>query len=296
MSYDRLLLDTPSLFYRAFFALPKTITDKDGLAVNAVRGVLDMTASLILKLDCKNVVATFDANWRPDVRVKAYAGYKAARPDDPPELPPQLPILQEALDAAGITRVEATDLEADDALATLVTQKPDSERVAIVTGDRDLLCLVRDPDVTLHFPVKGVKEMKVFDEAEVERAHGVPPRLYPDYAILRGDSSDGLPGVRGIGPVKAASLLKRYGSIDAILEARGPAGDQARGLQRSAEYLTAAKAVVTLVRIAPLEVTEPGSPDVAALERLAIRHNLESPARRLLEALGHTDRVDGGSR
>ncbi|MGH2820609.1 MAG: 5'-3' exonuclease, partial [Actinomycetota bacterium] len=173
---NRIYLDAPSLVYRAFFAWPTTITDPHGNPVNAVRGFMEMVTRLELDRRPDEIVATFDEDWRPAFRVDAYRGYKSERPEDPPELPPQFDVLAEVLDAAGIVRAEAQGREADDVLTTLRRRKPSPERAEIVTGDRDLLCLVHDPDVRLLYPVKGVSEMREFDESEVWEAYGVAPR------------------------------------------------------------------------------------------------------------------------
>ncbi len=282
----RLLLDAPSLVYRAFFALPTTVTDPQGRPVNAVRGFLDMTARLVTDHRGAEVVAVFDADWRPKVRVDAYPGYKAQRPDDPPELPPQFGVIAEVLDAAGVKRVEAPGLEADDAIATLVARLEDGARASVVTGDRDLLGLVKDPQVDLLFPVKGLSDPTRFDEAAVEAKYGVRPSLYPAFATLRGDSSDGLPGVAGIGPVRAAKLLNEWGSIDGILdhlEALPP--KQAEAFAEARDYLEAMKTVVTLVSDAELEQTQGGARDEKRVRALAEEHGLGSSSARFLRAL-----------
>ncbi|MBA2272921.1 MAG: 5'-3' exonuclease [Actinobacteria bacterium] len=285
-SPTRLLLDAPSLVYRAFFALPTTVTDPQGRPVNAVRGFLDMTARLVTDRSGAEVVAVFDADWRPKVRVDAYPGYKAQRPDDPPELPPQFGVIAEVLDAAGVKRVEAPGLEADDAIATLVARLEDGARASVVTGDRDLLGLVKDPQVDLLFPVKGLSDPTRFDEAAVEAKYGVRPSLYPAFATLRGDSSDGLPGVAGIGPVRAAKLLNEWGSIDGILdhlEALPP--KQAEAFAEARDYLETMKMVVPLVVDAELEQTQGGAPDEERVRSLAEEHGLGSSSARFLRAL-----------
>ncbi|MDQ3785121.1 MAG: 5'-3' exonuclease [Actinomycetota bacterium] len=282
----RLLLDAPSLVYRAFFALPATVTDPQGRPVNAVRGFLDMTARLATDRPAGEIVTVFDADWRPKFRVDAYPGYKAQRPDDPQELPPQFDVIAEVLDAAGVKRVEAPGLEADDAIATLVAQLDDGERASVVTGDRDLLALVKDPQVDLLFPVKGLSDPTRFDESAVEAKYGIRPALYPAFATLRGDSSDGLPGVAGIGPVRAAKLLNEWGSIDGILEhleALPP--KQAGAFDEARDYLEAMKTVVSLVTDAKLEATPGGAPDEHRIRSLAEQHGLGSSSARFLRAL-----------
>jgi 5'-3' exonuclease len=284
---DVYLLDAPSLVYRAFFAWPTSITDPQGRPVNAVRGFLDMTARLFTDRGPDELVAVFDSNFRPDFRVAAYPDYKAARPEDPPELPPQFDVLATVLDAAGIRRAESPGLEADDTIATMITNASRGQRCLIVTHDRDLLALVRDPGVVLLFTIKGVTEIQEFDEAAVVDKYGIPPALYADFATLRGDPSDGLPGVSGIGPVRAAKLLNEYGSIDGILanlDALPPR--QAEAFRNAADYLDAMKTVVTLLRDAEVEATTARPPDEARLRELIAQHGLGGSGTRLLEALG----------
>ena len=283
---DTFLLDAPSLVYRAFFALPTTLTDAEGRPVNAVRGFLEMVTRILIDHRPGRLVAVFDANWRPDFRVAAYPAYKAARPEDPAELPRQFDVLATILDAAGISRAESEGLEADDAIATLVERLQDGERGVVVTGDRDLLALIEDPRVRVLFPVRGTKEMTEFDEAAVEAKYGVPPRLYPAFATLRGDASDGLPGIPGIGPKRAADLLTRFGSVDGIVAARAELPSrQAAAFEEGRDYLEAMKTVVTLVRDADVTMTPAGPPDEQTLRTLAQEHNLGSSTVRLLQAL-----------
>ena len=279
-------LDAPSLVYRAFFALPKTLTDDQGNSINAVRGFMDMVTTLIVKRRPDEVVSVFDADWRPRFRVDAYPGYKAERAEDPPELPPQFDIIANVLDAAGMVRAETPGLEADDVIATLVAPIDGDERGVVVTGDRDLLCLVRDPHVKVLFPVKGTKEMAELDEAAVLEKYGIPARLYTEFAMLRGDGSDGLPGVPGVGPKTAVTLLNKYGSIDGIYANLGELSDrQRKAFESSFDYLVAMETVVELVYDAKVDATERREPDEDALNALGEKHNLGSSVARLLQAL-----------
>jgi 5'-3' exonuclease len=283
----RLLIDGPSLIYRAFFAVPKTITDPSGHPVNAVRGFLDMLSQLTADHHPDEVIAVIDADWRPAFRVAAYPAFKANRPQEPAELTPQLSWIDEALDAAGVARAEAAGLEADDVIATLSSTTTGEDRDAIVTGDRDLLCLVRDPHVRLLFTVKGVRQLKVFDEEEVQRSYGIPPRVYSDFATLRGDPSDELPGIRGIGPKMAADLLSKFGSLEELMHNLDavPAHLRAR-LRASVDYLEAMKVVVPLVTDANVVVTQPHAPNRDRLAVMARERNLTGSISRLLAALG----------
>lgn len=281
-----MLLDAPSLTYRAFFALPKTLTDRDGRPVNAVRGVMDMITFLKEGRRPDEIVAVFDADWRPAFRVRAYEGYKADRPEEPPELTPQFALLAEILDAAGIRRAEAAGYEADDVIATLAAPVTGDDRAVIVTGDRDLLCLVRDPNVSLLFTVKGVREVREFTEGAVQETYGVAPRLYCEFAMLRGDSSDGLPGVSGVGPKTALTLLERYGSITGIYEHLEELSPRQRAAFDAArEYLKAMEVVVPPAMDVQVEATATRPPDPERLNELGERHNLDGPVRRLWGAL-----------
>lgn len=282
---DTYIVDAPSLVYRAFFSYPTTVTDSRGNPVNAVRGFMEMITRLISDRRPDQLINVFDSNFRPDFRVAAYAGYKAQRPEDPPELPRQFHVIAEVLDAAGIVRAESDGLEADDAIATLV-QNTDRFPITIVTGDRDLLALVRDPDVKVLFPLKGLKEVTEFTERDVEERYKVPPRLYAEFATLRGDPSDGLPGVQGIGPKRAALLLTEHGSIAGIfanLDKLPPR--QAEAFAAARDYLTAMRTVVGLVTDAPITATAPHPPDEELLKELTEVHNLGSSTTRLLQAL-----------
>ena len=282
---DTYYLDAPSLVYRAFFSYPTTVTDDRGNPVNAVRGFMEMLTRLISDRRPNALVCVFDSNYRPGFRVAAYPGYKAQRPEDPPELPRQFHVLAEILDAAGVVRAESEGLEADDAIATLVERDGKTD-VVVVTGDRDLLCLVKDPDVRVLFPLKGLKEVTEFDENAVKTKYGIPPSLYPQFAMLRGDPSDGLPGVAGIGPKRACLLLTEHGSIDAILENLStlPAR-QAQAFEDARDYLKQMETVVGLVRDAPITATDHHAPDEGLLAELEKAHNLGSSASRLLQAL-----------
>lgn len=282
-----LLLDTSSLAYRAFFALPSSITDAAGQPVNAVRGYLDMTAQLVREHRPDRIVHVFDDDYRPAPRVAAYPGYKAERPDDPEGLPAQFDLLAKVLDALGGERAVAVGWEADDAIGALCAAAQPDDAVDVVTGDRDLLQLVRDggPAVRVLFTVKGVKQLAVFDEAGVLERYGVPAARYVDYAILRGDPSDGLPGVKGIGEKTARALVGRYDSLDALLaDADGQTPRMAQALHASADYLKAMRAVVPVRADVEVTITR-GTRDAAALEELAQRHSIENPVRRLQEAL-----------
>ncbi|WP_067843840.1 5'-3' exonuclease [Nocardia lijiangensis] len=307
-----LLLDGASLWFRAFYAIPDKITAPDGRSVNAVRGFTDMVASLITKHAPSRLVVCLDLDWRPSFRVDLVPSYKAHRLDSsadaapgaeevPDRLTPQVDMILEVLDAAGIATGGAAGLEADDVLGTLASRER-TDAVIVVSGDRDLLQLVRDepaPIVRVLYAGRGLAKAELFGPAEVSAKYGVPvPNAgpaYADLATLRGDASDGLPGVSGIGEKSAATLISRFGSLDALVAAvDDPESDLApgvRGKLRAAEdYLKAAAPVVRVVRDADVDLsrpdtlpTAPADPD--RLRELAVAYNAESPVGRLITAL-----------
>ncbi len=279
-------LDTSALVYRAFFSLPKTLTDPEGRPINAVRGFLEMVTRLTLDRRPSRIIAAFDDDWRPAYRVEAYAGYKADRPEDPPELPRQFHVLREVLDAVGMPVAIAKGLEADDVLATLAAGAKGKDRYLVVTGDRDLVALVRDPQVAVVFPVKGLSEVAVFDEAAVIEKYGIPASLYGDFATMRGDPSDGLPGVAGIGPVRAAKLLNESGSLEGILNSLDSLPPkQKEAFENARDYLEAMKTVVPMVSDAKIEMSEAHEPDRELIDELVEVHGLGSSPVRLAQAL-----------
>ena len=293
MPRPRLVLDSPSLVYRAFFALPASIRDASGRPVNAVRGYLDMTAHLIRERHPSAVVHAFDADWRPAYRVAAYPGYKAARRADPPDLPPQFDLILVVLAAAGMPVATAAGYEADDVIGTLAAAAIAADPIEVVTGDRDLLQVVRDGVATVLFTVKGVKELHRYDEAAVAARYGVPPRLYAEMAALRGDPSDGLPGVPGIGEKTAATLLRGHGSLDALLAATDLPPRTAAALRDAAGYLEAMRTVVPVATQVRIDLTAPAPPDRERMIALAEEHALSGPVERLLAALEGMDGASG---
>jgi 5'-3' exonuclease len=295
-----LLLDTPSLYFRAFFGVPDTITAPDGTPVNAVRGLLDFIARLVADRSPTRLVAAMDADWRPDFRVAALPSYKAHRvatgheEEVPDALSPQVVVIEEVLEALGVACFGVAGFEADDVIGTLATVDPGP--VDVVTGDRDLFQLVDDQRaVRILYTARGVGRADVVDEAWVTAKYGIPGRAYADFATLRGDPSDGLPGVAGIGDKTAAALITRYGSLTALQAALAdgdtamPAGARTK-LAAAADYLAVAPTVVAVVRDAPLPAyddaipTAPRDPD--RLVQLSQRWGLDSPLNRVLAAFG----------
>lgn len=290
MTYT-VLLDTSSLMYRAFFALPTTIVDQDGHPVNAVHGYLDMTAHLATTYRPDQLIHVFDHDWRPAPRVAAYSGYKADRPDDPPALPPQFMILREVLQAYGAQMAEAPGWEADDAIGALCVRAPATHRVDIVTGDRDLLQLVRDTadaaTIRVLLTVRGVSNLAVFDSTAVMAKYGVPPERYVDFATLRGDPSDGLPGVKGIGEKTARTLVAQYASLDALLSNVDALAPRIGANLRNAESYLAAMRHVVPIRT-DIDVTLAiGERNDTRLAELGTRHRLAGSIARLRAAEVH---------
>ena len=283
----RLLLDTSSLTYRAFFALPTSIKTPDGRPINAVHGYLDMTAQLTRDLKPDEIVHVFDHDWRPAPRVAAYAGYKSDRAPDPEGLPEQFHVLRDVLGAFGQPVAESPGWEADDAIGALCAVAIGDDAVDVVTGDRDLLQLVDDgpPRIRVLFTLKGVSQLGTFDEQGVLEKYGIPAQRYADFAALRGDPSDGLPGVKGVGEKTARTLVNAYPSIPALLDDAGAQTPRlSAALEGARDYLTAMTEVVPVRR--DVEVTmERGSRDDERLDALGEQHRLTNPIRRLREAL-----------
>ncbi|MEV4824495.1 5'-3' exonuclease [Micromonospora sp. NPDC049274] len=295
-----LLIDAPSLYFRAYFGIPESAArTEDGQPVNAVRGFLDMLATLIRGRGADRMVCALDYDWRPAWRVDLLPSYKAHRvaPQGgevvPDTLSPQVPMILEVLDAVGIPAVGATGYEADDVLGTLSVTQPGP--VEVVSGDRDLFQLIDDTrDVRLLYVGRGVAKLDDCDDAAVRARYGVPADRYADFAALRGDPSDGLPGVPGVGEKTAARLIERYGSIDGILAALDDSDSSfAPGLRTklagARDYLAVAPTVVRValdVALPELPTALPTAPaDPERLLELAGQWNLAGSARRLVDAL-----------
>lgn len=309
------LVDTPALYYRAFYSVPDSIVNDEGQPVNAVRGVLDAIAQMIRRFSSARVVATMDADWRPAFRTAIMPEYKAARIKDeeagteiPPELDAQLPILRAVLTAAGISIAEADGTEADDVIATMAAES--TTPVVIVSPDRDLLALLdADRDVSVLRPRKG-GEWEAITAADLPELYGVESGIrYRELAALRGDPSDGLPGAAGIGEKTAATLLTNYGTLAGIVSA-AKAGVKTGGLSpkrattivdseemlaRTVEVMTCLTDVDHGIALDAL----PGSLDAAALEAAAHGQNIARSVENLLAALdsaGVTASPDTGER
>ncbi|OZM72945.1 flap endonuclease [Amycolatopsis antarctica] len=303
------LLDAAGLYFRSFYALPESMTAPDGTPVNAVRGFADTVARILTDRKPGRLVACLDADWRPQFRVDLLPSYKAHRVADtaedgseevPDTLSPQVPIIIDLLDAVGLATAEAEGFEADDVIGTL-TARESTDPVEVVTGDRDLFQLVRTEPTraSVIYVGKGWAKAEVLGRTEIAARYGVPEpiagRAYAEMSMLRGDPSDGLPGVPGIGDKTAAKLITQFGSLDALIAAARdedpalPAKTRTRILD-SAGYLAVAPTVVTVAPDAPVRMSRddrvpaaPADPDRVA--ELAERWNLGASVQRLLAAL-----------
>jgi 5'-3' exonuclease len=311
MPHRLMLLDTASLYFRAFYGLPDTIRRPDGIPVNAVRGLLDMIARLTTDYHATHLVACWDDDWRPQWRVDLIPTYKSHRvaeavteaPDVevvPDALEAQLPMIRQVLGLAGIAIVGAPHHEADDVVGTYASNA--AFPVDVVTGDRDLFQVCDNGrQVRVIYTARGMRNLEVFTEETVVAKYRVLPQQYADYATLRGDASDGLPGVAGIGEKTAASLLLKFGTLEGLLEAAddpasGLAGPVRAKLAAAADYLKVAPAVVRLVRNLELPSLEEAGAQLRPvtgeardeLVRLATNWNLGGSVARLLDALDRT--------
>ncbi|GAA3515502.1 5'-3' exonuclease [Actinocatenispora rupis] len=295
MSRPLLLVDAASLYFRAFHGTPKSITAPDGTPVNAVRGFVDMIAHLIRTRRPDRLVCCLDLDWRPAWRVELISSYKAHRVAPtggetvPDELVPQVPLILEVLAAAGIAATGATGYEADDVIGALAAREP--APVEVATGDRDLFQVIT-PTTRVLYCGRGVAKLEVYDDAVLHARYGVHAAQYVDFAVLRGDPSDGLPGVAGVGEKTAAGLLGTYGDLDAMLAAVDDGSlttAPARKLASARDYLTVAPTVVRVATDAAVPAVDtalPAAPvDSDRLVELAEQWNLASPLTRLTDAL-----------
>ena len=274
-----MLLDTASLYFRAFYGVPDSIRGPDGTPVNALRGLLDFISRLLDGYSPSHLACCWDNDWRPKWRVDLIPSYKAhrvAKSGDavvtemassantaaegvPDGLAAQVPLILAVLDSLGVAVVGKDGYEADDVIGTLASTAP--MPVDVVTGDRDLFQLVDDErQVRVLYIARGVGNHEIVDDAWVQTRYGIPAAAYVDYATMRGDASDGLPGVSGIGDKTAATLLNSYRNLEGILTAAsGPkpkiSGAVSAKLAAAIDYLAVAPTVVTVVRDLDLGVT-----------------------------------------
>ena len=298
-----MLIDAANLYFRAFYAVPESVTGPDGRPVNAIRGFLDMSAALIEKRTPARWVACLDLDWRPAFRVELIPSYKAHRlardgsEDVPPLLAAQIPPLLEVLNAFGLACAGAEGFEADDVIATLAHR--DTDPVEIVSGDRDMLALATQR-VTVLYTGRGIAKLEAMGPAEVLARYGVAAEHYADFAVLRGDPSDGLPGVPGVGEKTAAALVNRFGSVEEIVAAAQagddgfPAGSAGK-IRAAGEYLALAPAAVRGRTDAPLDEIDdrlyPEPRDAARLDELAAELGIGSAVDRLAKAVAAASRT-----
>ena len=295
-----MLLDSASLWYRAYYGMPDTMQAPDGTPVNAIRGYIDMTARLISVYRPDRLVACLDGDWRPTWRVELFPDYKANRleeegdeEEEPETLTPQIPILLDLLDLFGIPVVGVDDFEADDVMATYA--EIEKGPIRIVTGDRDLFQMVDDKrDIKVVYLAKGISQHDLVDIAYVEKKYAIPGDRYALFAMFRGDPSDGLPGVKGIGEKGAAVIANAFANVDEVLAAAHAAHDflppaLAKKIIAGADYLKIAPTVVQVARNAPLptvDLTMPKAPsDLSAIYQFKERYGLGASVDRLISAL-----------
>jgi 5'-3' exonuclease len=277
---DWLLVDGSSLIFRAYYGALRSRPNAGRKDANAVGPFLERLARLIVQRRPRHVAVADDAAWRPDWRVERIPTYKSHRVAEPipPALEPQVPVIQAILGAIGIDMVGVPEYEAEDVIATWCALAPGT--IEIASGDRDLFALVEDPRVRVLYPEKAGQA--VIDESEVTRRYGIPGRSYADFAILRGDPSDGLPGLRGVGAVTAAGMIRRHGDIAGVLRDR-----QLSETDRA--YLENAMRVVPPVADVPVELPrgrrESYPDDEAALRALAAQFGVGDACARLLDAV-----------
>ena len=296
-----MLLDSASLWYRAYYGMPDTLLAPDGTPVNAIRGYLDMTARLVGIYKPNRIVACLDGDWRPSWRVDIFPEYKANRLEEdseeevePETLTPQIPILLDILDLFGIPVVGVDDYEADDVMATYAEIEPGPIR--IVTGDRDLFQMVDDQrDIKVVYLAKGISQHDLVDVKYVSDKYAIPGDRYDLFAMFRGDPSDGLPGVKGIGEKGAAVIANNFATVEDALAAAHEAHASlppalAKKIIAGAEYLSIAPKLVRVARDAPLpkvDLAMPKAPaDLSKLYQMKDQYGLGASIDRLIAALG----------
>ncbi|MDR6867838.1 5'-3' exonuclease [Microbacterium resistens] len=302
-----MLLDTASLYFRAFYGVPDTVRSADGTSVNAVRGLLDMIAKLVTTYEPTHLVACWDDDWRPQWRVDLIPSYKTHRvvevvadgadvEEVPDPLETQIPIIREALAALRVPVIGVAEHEADDVIGTLATIS--DMPVDVVTGDRDLFQLIDDErDVRIVYTARGMSNLEILTDATVVEKYGVLPRQYADFATMRGDASDGLPGVAGVGEKTAATLLAAHGDLHGIRAAAAAGEGMSAGVAKkilvASDYLDVAPTVVRVATALPISVPEEPLRPLDQEEKslavaLAERWNLGTSMGRAITALDRT--------
>ena len=295
-----MLLDSASLWYRAYFGMPDTLVSPSGLQVNAIRGYLDMTSKLINLYKPNRIVACLEGDWRPSWRVELFPDYKMNRLDEsgeeeePDTLSPQIPVLLDLLEALGFPMLGVDDYEADDLMATFAVNQPGPVR--IVTGDRDLFQLVDDKrDVRVVYLAKGIANHELVDLKWIEQKYEIPGDRYGLFAMIRGDASDGLPGIKGIGEKGAASIAKQFTNLDEVMKAATNDDERLttnirKKLLESAEYAKIAPKLVgcaTDVSIPKMKIDLPSKPlDTKRIQEIKEEFGLGTSVDRIMNALG----------
>jgi len=296
-----MLLDSASLWYRAYYGMPDTLVSPSGMPVNAIRGYLDMTARLIGMYSPNRIVACIEGDWRPSWRVELFPDYKANRLEDesdeeeePETLTPQIPVLLDLLDAFGIPMLGVDDYEADDVMATFAVREKGPIR--IVTGDRDLFQLVDDKrDVKVVYLAKGISQHDLVDITWVAEKYGIPGDRYALFAMFRGDPSDGLPGVRGIGEKGAALIANNFASVEEALAGAQASHEVltkslAQKIIDGTDYLKIAPTLVHCARdvaIPKMDIAKPAKPDdLSDIYQMKDEYGLGASVDRLISALG----------
>lgn len=296
-----MLLDSASLWYRAYYGMPDTMLAPDGTPVNAIRGYLDMTARLVGIYKPDRLVACLDGDWRPSWRVDIFPAYKANRLEEesdeevePETLTPQIPILLDILDHFGIPIVGVDDYEADDVMATYA--EVERGPIRIVTGDRDLFQMVDDKrDIKVVYLAKGISQHDLVDIKYVADKYAIPGDRYDLFAMFRGDPSDGLPGVKGIGEKGAAVIANNFASVEDALAAAHESHSAlppalAKKIIAGTDYLKIAPKLVRVARDAPLpkvDLAMPSAPaDLSNLYQIKDQYGLGASIDRLIAALG----------
>jgi 5'-3' exonuclease len=295
-----LLIDSASLWYRAYYGMPDTMVAPDGTPVNAIRGFLDMTARLVTQYKPTRIVACLEGDWRPTWRTDIFPGYKANRvdeageEDEPDKLAPQIPLLLDLLDLFGLPMVGVDNYEADDLIATY--SKSEKGPIHIVTGDRDLFQLVDDArKVKVIYLAKGFSQQEVVDLTWIKQKYGIPGERYALFAMIRGDASDGLPGVKGIGEKGAAIIANSFATIEESLAAAYKDDERLTPLLRKrliegSDYIKIAPTLVHCaldVPVPSMEIALPKAPqDLSEIYAFKDQYGLGASVDRLIAALG----------
>jgi 5'-3' exonuclease len=294
-----MLLDSASLWYRAFYGMPDSLLAPDGTPVNAIRGYLDMSARLISTYKPNRLVACIEGDWRPSWRVELFPEYKANRVDEegaeeePDLLAPQIPILMDVLDAFGVAIVGIDDYEADDVMASFAEREVGPIR--IVTGDRDMFQLVNDErDIKVVYLAKGISAHNLVDISWVAKKYDIPGERYALFAMFRGDPSDGLPGVKGIGEKGAALISKNFASVDEVIQGALNAHESLspnliKKILEGQEYLKIAPTLVQCARdvsLPQIDLSLPKRPeDLSKIYALQKQYGLGASIDRMIAAL-----------